>query len=232
MQSSDTLYAPQKGIVMNAMYAIEEDFRPVKPPPPADGGPLFFFDGFYLTREQLDSFLKNIRDPVAIAGTAAAAPNIVHLFDSPEAFEAWGSTTRFSSEFGEISNIISRSRVGLPQESPRSSGVGLVSNVPIEREWSTVPVYRPVNYEASAMLYDAMRYRGTMMRLGPAAVADLSDLDFANKLRSMTVRGVAMLTDKTDFGGFRFYITGDPLIEVPDMIRWGFDKAARSMIVL
>ena len=85
------MYAPQKGIVMNAMYAIEEDFRPVMPPAPADGGPLFHFDGWYLTREQLDSFLKNIRDPVAIAGTAAAAPNIVHVFDSPEAFEACGS---------------------------------------------------------------------------------------------------------------------------------------------
>src|SRR5207248_7964521 len=106
------------------------------------------------------------------------------------------------------------------------------SNVPIELEWSTVPAYRPVNYESSATLFDSMRYRGETLRMGPAAVADLADLDFSDRLRSLTVSGIAMVTDRPNFGGFRFYVTGDPLIEVPDMIRWGLDRAARSIIVI
>jgi hypothetical protein len=51
-------------------------------------------------------------------------------------------------------------------------------------------------------------------------------------MSSAKIRGCLMLSDQINFGGYRFYVTGDPVIQVPDMNRWGFDKAARSAILI
>jgi len=197
-----------------------------RPPPAADGGPHFMFDGNVLTHLEFKYFLANVQEPVIVAGGAAEEPNLVHLFDSYDAFESWGVGTHFARQFNRIDEMIHVNR----NSDERQAGVGIISNVSMENNmlepavWSGAPTV--------ASLFEGRDFRGREINLGTGVVSDLGDLEFSAVMSSVRVRGVLMLADRVNFNGYRFYITGHPFIEVPDMKRWGFDKAARSAVLI
>ncbi len=202
-----------------------------RPPPATDGGPHFVFDGNVLTHHEFQYFLANVGEPVIVAGGALQEPNLVQLFDSRDAFEDWGHNTRFAFQFEMIEEIIRRHRYSQHTEEVRPA-VGLISNTPLEQESSSIPVVWRQGDKSSASLFEGKNFGGREISVGTAAINDLADLDFSDTTSSATVRGVLMLSDRINFGGYRFYITGDPIVQVPDLKRWGFDKVARSAILI
>ena len=209
----------------------EIELKSYRPPPAEDGGPHFMFDGNVLTHAEFKYFLANVKEPVIVAGSAAAEPNLVHLFDSRDAFDDWGSHTYLAYCFERMNQIIYRYRHPSQGET-RRPGVGFISNLPLGRDLSEMPVVWPLSTSPKVTLYDGKNFTGNEVSLGVPAVGDLSDFAFSDITSSARVRGVLMLSDRINFGGYRFYVTGEPKIDVSDMTRWGFDKAARSAILL
>gem|GEM_PF-2457960 len=229
------MFRPRKNVMNPLLYrppTIEElELKAYRPPPAPDGGPNFMFDGNVLTHSEFKYFLANVQEPVIVAGSVSAEPNLVHLFDSRDAFEDWGSRTYLAYCFERMNQIIYRFRHPEPGDS-RRPGVGFVSNLPIGRDINEMPVVWPLSTSPKATLYDGKNFSGREVSFGVSAVADLGDFAFSDIASSARVRGVLMLSDRVNFGGYRFYVTGEPRIDVADMTRWGFDKAARSAILI
>lgn len=209
----------------------EIELKSYRPPPAEDGGPHFLFDGNVLTHSEFKYFLANVQEPVIVAGSAVAEPNLVHLFDSREAFDDWGSHTYLAYCFERMNQIINRYR-NSDRDDARQSGVGFISNLPAGRGMNEMPAVWPLCASPNVTLYDGKNFTGREVSLGASAVGDLGDFAFSDIASSARVRGVLMLSDRVNFGGYRFYITGEPRIDVADMTRWGFDKAARSAILI
>ena len=108
----------------------EIELKSYRPPPAADGGPHFIFDGNVLTLSQFKHFLAVVQEPVIVAGTAVMEPNLVQLFDSRDAFEDWGSQTYLASAFEEINRTIYQFRHPEEEYQPGPFGVGFVANTP------------------------------------------------------------------------------------------------------
>ncbi len=209
----------------------EIELKSYRPPPAEDGGPHFMFDGNVLTLQEFRYFLANVQEPVIVAGAATTEPNLVHLFDSRDAFEDWGSHTYLAYYFERINEIIHRFRH--PEAAAdRKHGVGFIANVPDGRDMSELPTNWPITQTPQATLYENKGFTGREVSIGTAAITDLGEFNFSNIASSARVQGVLMLSDRVNFGGYRFYITGEPRIDVPDMTRWGFDKAARSAVLI
>jgi len=209
----------------------EIELKSYRPPPAEDGGPHFLFDGNVLTHSEFKYFLANVQEPVIVAGSAVAEPNLVRLFDSREAFDDWGSQTYLAYCFERMNRIIHRFR-NPELDDASHSGVAFLSNLAGARDLSETPAAWPVISSPKVTLYDGKNFSGREVSLGASAVGDLGDFAFSDIASSIRVRGVLMLSDRTNFGGYRFYITGEPRIDVADMTRWGFDKAARSAILI
>ena len=204
-----------------------------RPPPAPDGGPHFMFDGNVLTHREFQYFLKNAYEPVIVAGTAVHERNLVYLFDSYDAFEAWGQRTRFARAFAHSEELVHLHRHQNYSESSKF-GVTLLSNGPLEAEATDLlqpSVASHPTHNSSALLYEGTGCTGRVVTLGVSAIADLNEFEFSDSVCSARSFGVLMLCDEVSFEGYRFYITGSPYIEVPDFGRWGFNKAARSAIV-
>jgi hypothetical protein len=218
---------------MMPLSLLIEDYmvKSHRPPMPSDGGPLFIFDGNVLTHNEFQYFLANVNEPVIVAGRAVAEPNLVQLFDSRDAFLDWGQNTQYAFQFDRIEEITHRYRYSHPVKGTKL-GIGLISNMPIQRKPKDEPVIWRQNDEPMATLFEGQGFSGREISVGMAAISDLGDLEFANVMSSAKVRGCLMLSDQVNFGGYRFYVTGDPVIQVPDMNRWGFDKAARSAVLI
>src|SRR5579872_3777664 len=92
-----TMIRARKNVLNPLLYrppTLEEiELKSYRPPPAEDGGPHFMFDGNVLTYTEFKYFLANVQEPVIVAGSAVAEPNLVHLFDSRDAFDDWGSRT-------------------------------------------------------------------------------------------------------------------------------------------
>lgn len=197
--------------------------------------PVFEFDQYYFNRERLDHFMDHIREPVLVAGGSVSEPQVVHLFDSHEAFDVWARSTRFAAQFEHISDIVTRTRarrdVVLPEEPWNRELDVLLGNAPIDRQWAGLHVKTAVA-DASASLFEEKNFGGRLLETGPCAIDDLGDIDFYRSITSIKVRGVCLLTDLKLFGGTRIYFTGDPLVEIPNLGTWGFSKRAASAIVV
>lgn len=209
----------------------DSKLKAYRPPPANDGGPHFMFDGNVLTHSQFQCFLANAYEPVIVAGTAVDEKNLVYLFDSYDAFEAWGQRTRFAKAFARSEELVLLHRNENYRETPES-GVILISNRSLENDHTEKPNLYPYrNQRSKAYLYENAGFSGRVVALGVSAIADLSEFEFSDSVCSVRSSGVLMLSDEVNFGGYRFYITGSPHIEVPNLGRWGFNKAARSAIV-
>jgi len=204
-----------------------------RPPPATDGGPHFIFDGNVLTHRQFQYFLINTREPVIVAGSAVNERNLVYLFDSRDAFEAWSQRTVYAESFARADDLVRMYRYENYSEGA-SAGVTVLSNEPLGQEHPD-PSQRLVidrsGMSSRAHLYEGTGFSGRVVSLGVSAIADLNEFEFADTVCSAKASGVLMLSDKVSFGGYRFYITGAPHIAVHDLQRWGFNKAARSAIV-
>ncbi len=204
-----------------------------RPPPAQDGGPHFMFDGNVLTHSQFEHFLTNAYEPVIVAGTAVQERNLVYLFDSYDAFEAWGQRTQFAKAFARSEELVLLHRNENYCEETQT-GITVISNssLILDREGhSTAIVSQNVRRRSSALIYEGTGFGGRVVALGVSAIADLNEFEFADSVCSARASGVLMLSDEVNFGGYRFYITGSPFIEVPNLGRWGFNQSARSAIV-
>ena len=195
--------------------------------------PVFVFEKFYFNRNHLDRFMRQIDEPVLVAEGTVSEPQVIHLFDSHHSFEEWSRDTRFAAQFEHIADIVARTRsrhdVVLPEE-PQNRGLDmLLGNAPIDREWSGIPA---AIHNASASIYDEKNFEGRSMATGPCAIDDLTDIEFNQCIASIKVHGVCLLTELKNFGGKRIYLTGDPILEIPNLGEWGFDQKAASAIVV
>jgi hypothetical protein len=220
-------------MIPQSLILEEMRLKSYRPPPAEDGGPYFMFDGNVLTRRQFEYFLINTHEAVIVAGTAVEERNLVYLFDSRDAFEAWSRWTRFAQSFAHADELAHRYHNRNYSETP-DFGVTVLSNAPLEPKKEDIGIAQAIEQpgrHSKALLYEGTGFSGRTMTLGVSAIADLNEFEFSDSICSARVNGVLMLSDEVSFDGYRFYITGSPYIAVPDMQRWGFNKAARSAIV-
>jgi hypothetical protein len=216
-------------MIPQSLNLEEMMLKAYRPPPAPDGGPHFMFDGHVLTHREFEYFLINAYEPVIVAGAAIDERNLVYLFDSQDSFEAWGQHTRYAKAFARTEELISLHREQNYVETP-NLGVTVVSNAPIETAKEAIVMANPVR-QSSALLYEGTGCSGRVVALGVSAIADLAEFEFSDSVCSARVSGVLMLSDEVCFEGYRFYLTGAPFIQVPDLDRWGFNQSARSAIV-
>ena len=210
----------------------EIELKSYRPPPAPDGGPHFVFDGNVLTLSQFKHFLSVVHEPVIVAGTAVMEPNLVQLFDSRDAFEDWGSHTYLANAFEEINRIIYTYRHP-EDEISGDFGVGLIANTPVGHNLSIATVRSESKRVSRATLFEGKNFTGRrQVSMGASVIGNLGDFNFAETASSVKAEGMLMLADDINFGGYRFYIIGESEIDVPDLARWGFDKAARSAVLL
>jgi Beta/Gamma crystallin len=231
------LYLLQKNtrlIMMPQSLILEEMMlKAYRPPPATDGGPHFVFDGNVLTHRQFQYFLINTREPVIVAGSAVDERNLVYLFDSRDAFEAWSQRTVYADSFARADELVRLYRYQNYSEGS-DLGVTVLSNDPLDMDKSNPSQHLMIDksgWSSKAHLYEGTGFSGRVVSLGVSAIADLNEFEFADTVCSVRASGVLMLSDQVSFNGYRFYITGSPHIAVRDLQRWGFNKAARSAIV-
>ncbi len=213
----------------------------------------FVFNGFLLSRKDILRMINNIPSPILAAGTGLFDPNVVHLFDSQDAFDQWSLTTRFADRFVRINEIIHRAR-RFVSPTPWQTTVRLIANTPIDaramaavgdgsRTANVSRIHAGIlpDLETSetdeesgglALLYEELNFGGRCFTLGPAAISDLSDIDLFKQVKSVRCSGVCLLTDQVTFGGARLYLVGDPTLHIADLREWGFTNGAASAINL
>ncbi len=196
---------------------------------------LFDFDQEFRATDPNPFYMPTTPEPMLIAGGTASEPQVIYLFDSNEGFESWARATRFAAAFAHIADIVKRTRarndIEFEEDPKRPNTVQVISNSPIDREWAKL-IIPPSKLESNATLFEDHRFAGKSMATGPCAIEDLSDVDFYKNISAIKVRGLCLLTDLKYFGGTHFYITGDPVVEVPDLTTWGFNRRAASAIVV
>jgi hypothetical protein len=225
---------PQALVLEEHSLILEEmNRKPYLPPPATDGGPNFVFDGNVLTHRQFQHFLTNTHDPVIVAGSAIDERNLVYLFDSRDAFEAWSQRTVYADAFARAEELVRLYRYQNYSEGAEV-GVTVISNSQLDADKNAYAQRLTIDrsgWSSKAHLYEGTDFTGRVVSLGVSAIADLNEFEFADTVCSARASGVLMLADEVSFDGYRFYITGAPHIAVRNLQRWGFNKAARSAIV-
>jgi hypothetical protein len=225
---------PQALVLEEHSLILEEmNRKPYRPPPAMDGGPNFVFDGNVLTHRQFQYFLINTHDPVIVAGSAIEERNLVYLFDSRDAFEAWSQRTIYADAFARSEELVRLYRYQNYSEGAEM-GVTVISNSQLDADKNASTQRLTIDrsgWSSKAHLYEGVDFTGRVVSLGVSAIADLNEFEFADTVCSARASGVLMLADEVSFDGYRFYITGSPHIAVRNLQRWGFNKAARSAIV-
>ncbi len=196
----------------------------------------FLFSEFLLKRSDIQRMINNIQSPILATGDGLADPNVVHLFDSQEAFEDWARSTRLASKFAKIDALASRMqaehRLAGGVDSPAVHGNDATTVV------SNQDMILPANAEGSdtlndlAVVYEGANFTGRSHAMGASATPDLNALGMLNQIGSARVSGICLLTDQTWFHGARLYLVGTPLLEVSDLKAWGFNANAASAIVM
>ena len=79
----------------HSLILAEMDSKAYRPPPAADGGPHFYFDGHVLTRRQFEYFLINTHEPVIVAGSASEEQNLGHISSIRAMRSKRGASARF-----------------------------------------------------------------------------------------------------------------------------------------
>ncbi len=225
----------QQSLILEEHSLILEEMnrKTYRPPTATDGGPNFIFDGQELTHRQFQYFLINTHEPVIVAGSAVDERNLVYLFDSRDAFEAWSQRTIYADSFARSQELVRLYRYQNYSEGS-DAGVTVLSNSQLDADKNSPTERLTIDrsgWSSKAHLYEGTDFSGRVVSLGVSAIADLNEFEFADTVCSARASGVLMLSDKVSFDGYRFYITGSPHIAVRNLQRWGFNKAARSAIV-
>src|SRR5688572_7859863 len=76
----------------------------------------FQFSDFLLKRREVQSMIEHIPNPILVTGDGLADPNVVHLFDSEEAFDHWVSSTRLAKKFEQMHKVTSEIQRGIAPE--------------------------------------------------------------------------------------------------------------------
>jgi len=195
----------------------------------------FLFSEFMLKRSEIQRMINNIPTPILAAGDGLADPNVVHLFDSQEAFEDWARSTRLAARFAKINSVAS----GMQAQHRLSGGIsGLVAEKTAHTVVSNDNLILPasaaglVETTDLAVLYENADFGGRSYSMGASAMPNLSAMGMFNQIESLRVSGICLLTDQTWFHGARLYLVGTPLLEVRDLKAWGFNDRAASAIVM
>jgi hypothetical protein len=199
----------------------------------------FLFSEFLLKRAEIQRMINNIQSPVLAAGDGLADPNVVHLFDSQEAFEDWARMTRVASKFSKLNKVVAemQAEYRLSGGNPSLPIIGEKNaHTVVSSEDLILPGSLNSQFEGStsdvAVLYENTDFTGRWFPLGPTAMPNLSVMGMHNQISSLRVSGVCLLTDRTWFHGARLYLVGTPLLEVRDLKAWGFNDRAASAIVM
>lgn len=200
----------------------------------------FLFSDFLLPNSDGQKMISSIETPILATGEGLQEGNLIHVFDSQEAFDAWARTTEYADRFAKIDFIIGDARrqremmigsVAEPTQGPK-----LLSNKSIEqlsaangRNGNVLQVERR---SPAAVIYDEENFQGQWYPIAASAIPNLANVEMYNKVSSLRVSGICLLTDETYFNGMRLYIIGSPLAEVPSLKSWGFDKVAASAIIV
>ena len=202
----------------------------------------FLFSDFLLPNSDGQKMIHSIESPILATGEGLDEGNLIHVFDSQEAFEAWARGTEFANRLAKIDFIIADTRhqremqIGSP--APSAVGPKLVSNRSFD-QLSTPAVQTSSHRAASspdrapaAIIYEGENYQGQWYPVSATAIPNLANVEMYNKVSSLKVSGICLLTDQTYFNGMRLYIIGSPMVEVPSLRSWGFEKLAASAIIV
>jgi len=196
----------------------------------------FLFSEFMLKRSEIQRMINNIQSPILAAGDGLADPNVVHLFDSQEAFEDWARSTRMAAKFAKLDQTVmsmqAQHRLSGGNSSTTVSETKVESTVVANTDLILPSTTGPVATEDAAVLYEGTDFTGRSYSLGETAIPNLSATGMYNQISSLRVSGICLLTDATWFHGARLYLVGTPLLEVRDLKAWGFNDRAASAIVM
>jgi hypothetical protein len=203
----------------------------------------FLFSDFLLPNSDGQKMINTIEKPILATGDGLEEGNLIHVFDSQEAFDAWARGTDFAERLAKIDFIIADTRhqremqIGTPEPSP--VGPKLVSNKSLDElsskpssQTSTASSTEVVDRAPAAIIYEEENYQGQWYPVSATAIPNLANVEMYNKVSSLKVSGICLLTDQTYFNGMRLYIIGSPMVEVPSLKAWGFDKVAASAIIV
>jgi hypothetical protein len=199
--------------------------------------PKFDFSGIPLDFDQATHFINAAYRPVLAGEITHSGEPIVHIFDSQESFQDWALKTRFAEHFHKIERIIERIRQQAQSEgrvvpAEKFQKVNVATNVQTKYDWLFSVEPKQLSDDSHVTLYSEESFQGEQAVLGCSALEDLRDIDFYQRARSVSVHGVCLLTDDILFGGFRFYIIGDPYVSIENLHQWHFDRAAASAIIV
>lgn len=203
----------------------------------------FLFSDFLLPNSDGQKMINTIETPILATGDGLEEGNLIHVFDSQEAFDAWARGTDFAERLAKIDFIIADTRhqremqIGTPEPSP--VGPKLVSNKSLDElsakpssQTSIKPNDGGADRAPAAIIYEEENYQGQWYPVSATAIPNLANVEMYNKVSSLKVSGICLLTDQTYFNGMRLYIIGSPMVEVPSLKAWGFDKVAASAIIV
>lgn len=234
---------------MQKSQTATENTTAQRSPRSADGQISFMFDEVLLNKEHIKHIIRNIQSPVLVTGHGVSDPNVVHVFDSQEAFEQWAQTTKFAAKFTQMHKAIAslqrRHRMNdlsaLKREKPvfdrvfvdpiSSETDGFTGDELVEGPDGSFTVPGGAKSDI-AVLYESPDYNGRWFPMGPTALPNLSVVGMHQQVSSLRLTGICMLCDQTWFRGARLYLVGDPLLQVDDLQDWGFNDRAASAIVL
>ncbi|MDP4200726.1 MAG: hypothetical protein Q8922_09450 [Bacteroidota bacterium] len=199
--------------------------------------PKFEFSGIPLNFSHAKHFIARATEPVLAGEITHTGEPLVHIFDSHDMFEEWAATTRFAKHFEHIQRVIERVRfqAHLMHKTvpPRRTGrIQVASNVSMDFDWVAGTSIRPIQKDSRVRLYSEESFAGEQTVIGSSALENLGDVDFFRRTRSISLHGVCLLTDDVYFGGFRFYVIGDPFVSIANLHQWHFDRAAASAIIV
>jgi len=204
----------------------------------------FMFEEIELQKPQIERLIRNIQSPVLVTGHGISEPNVVHLFDSQEAFEDWAAGTKFAPKFVQMNKAIA----SLQRQHRLNDLSALRREKPIFDKVFVDPMAEEsLGYSEAAdgsypipggsksdiaVLYEQPNFQGRWFPMGPTALPNLSVVGMHQQVSSLRLTGICLLCDQTWFHGARLYLVGDPLLQVSDLRDWGFNDRAASAIVL
>jgi hypothetical protein len=203
----------------------------------------FLFSDFLLPNSDGQKMINAIETPILATGDGLEEGNLIHVFDSQEAFDSWARGTDFADRLAKIDFIIADTRhqremqIGTPE--PSAVGPKVVSNKSLEdlstkqsSRTSMASMHGSPERAPAAIIYEEENYQGQWYPVSATAIPNLANVEMYNKVSSLKVSGICLLTDQTYFNGMRLYIIGSPMVEVPSLRAWGFDKIAASAIIV
>lgn len=199
----------------------------------------FLFSDFLLPNSDGQKMISALNSPILATGEGLHEGNLIHVFDSQEAFDSWARKTEYADRFDKIEFIISDARrqremmIGEPTSGPRLVSNKSLTQLTMPQAKSSKAAEFGAKYPSpAAVIYEEENFTGQWYPISGTAIPNLANVEMYNKVSSLKVSGICLLTDQTYFNGLRLYVIGSPTAEVPSLKAWGFDKVAASAIIV